>query len=567
MRCIKHNEQFSITTYNHLNSKTGGCPTCKLEEIKSSLTMSEDDFFEECKRVHNDFYDYSVSEFEGTKKYMNIICPIHGIFRQKAGAHKNNKQGCPKCGDKSGADKKRKTKEQFEIDAKNVHGDLYDYSRVVYINKRTKVEIICNICGNIFWQTPSNHLHGTGCVKCDIERRKKDYKMKYSEFFMRAVEVHGFRYDYSLVVYINIKTKIMIVCDKHGEFIQVPQDHLRGVGCPKCAGYGWTHDQIIEKFIKKHGDRYCYECTELGERLEDKVQIGCKKHGIFFQSPLNHINGNGCPKCAGHNKTTEELIEQFIDIHGYLYNYDEVEYIKSSINIKVGCPEHGIFLITPSHHLGGSGCPKCVGKNKTTEEFTNICKKVHGNKYRYHCTIYTRAHDHIAIECPDHGIFYQTAHMHMKGHGCQMCAKKGVSRQQIEWLNYLNVGYEETIQHYCNGGEYVIKGTKLRADGYHKESNTIFEYHGDFFHGNPHVFDPDFMNDLCKKTMGELYEATLEKEALIENKGYKLITMWEHNWVKGRDAVKILQRKLRSYRSCKRKKIKVKKSKIIRKSK
>lgn len=571
IKCIKHDEEFMITTYNHLYSKTGGCPTCKLGQISKSNTMCPKKFFEECKRVHNNFYDYSVSVFTTTKKKIDIRCPIHGIFRQKAGAHKN-KQGCPKCGDKSGAKKRTKSQEQFEREALEKHNGLYDYSLAVYIDKRSKVEIICNNCGNIFWQIAGNHLTGAGCSKCDVERRKEMFKMKYPEFFMRAVEKHGFKYDYSLVVYINAKTKVKIICQDHGVFEQVPYDHLREKGCLKCAGYGWTHDDIIARFKKKHGDRYCYECTEFGERLEDKVPIECYKHGVFFQSALSHISGNGCPNCAGHNKTTKELIEQFIELHGHYYNYDEVKYIKSSLHVKVGCPKHGIFLVRPDQHLRASGCPKCVGKNKTTEEFIEICKKVHNNKYRYHCTTYSRAHDYIAIECPEHGIFYQRASSHMRKAGCQICARKGVSKQQIEWLEYLNVSYDGTIQHYCNGGEHLIKGTKLRADGYDKKTNTIFEYHGDFFHGNPYVFEPDVFNTLCKKTMGELYEATIEKEVLIENKGYKLVTVWEHDWVKGRDAVKTLQKRWRSKISKRdvdmsKKTIKVKRSKIIKKKK
>jgi G:T-mismatch repair DNA endonuclease (very short patch repair protein) len=115
------------------------------------------------------------------------------------------------------------------------------------------------------------------------------------------------------------------------------------------------------------------------------------------------------------------------------------------------------------------------------------------------------------------------------------------SKSQIKWLTFLN----QSIQHAENGGEYCIPETKYKADGYCKENNTIYEFHGDFWHGNPTIYDKNEMNMIVKKTFGELYQRTLEKEKIIQNLGYNLVTMWENDWKKINNSIKILQKKIK----------------------
>ena len=113
--------------------------------------------------------------------------------------------------------------------AKKVHGDKYDYSKVEYINSKTKVCIICPKHGE-FWQTPANHLLGRGCKVCV----GNSYSYSTKEWIEKAKEVHNDEYDYSKVVYVNSKTKVCIVCPKHGEFMMLPSNHLFGQKCPSC---------------------------------------------------------------------------------------------------------------------------------------------------------------------------------------------------------------------------------------------------------------------------------------------------------------------------------------------
>lgn len=128
---------------------------------------------------------------------------------------------------------KKLTTQEFIEKARSLHGNKYDYSKVDYINNHTKVCIICPIHGE-FLQTPNAHLMGQGCIKCSYMKCRNDRKLTLQEFISRARHIHGDKYDYSKVEYINTMTKVCIICPKHGEFWMKPNGHLNGQGCQKC---------------------------------------------------------------------------------------------------------------------------------------------------------------------------------------------------------------------------------------------------------------------------------------------------------------------------------------------
>ena len=117
--------------------------------------------------------------------------------------------------------------------ARQIHNDKYDYSKVNYVNSRTKVCIICPTHGE-FWQTPHNHLKGYGCAECGKEKSHLS-KMTTEDFIVKSKEIHGNKYDYSKACYKTCDTKVCIICPEHGEFWQTPSNHINGRGCPKCA--------------------------------------------------------------------------------------------------------------------------------------------------------------------------------------------------------------------------------------------------------------------------------------------------------------------------------------------
>ncbi|MBR6517552.1 MAG: zinc-ribbon domain-containing protein [Bacilli bacterium] len=252
-----------------------------------------------------------------------------------------------------------KTKEFIEK-ARKVHGDKYDYSKVEYVNAYTKICIICTKHGE-FYQTPHTHLRGSGCKNCGLEYLSKIRRISSvttEDFINKSIKIHGDKYNYSKVKYINCNTKVKIICPIHGEFYQTPQSHLRGSGCPKCCGLNKTTEEFIEKAILVHGDKYDYSKTEYKGSIT-KVCIICPKHGEFWQKPNDHLHGEGCKECSKKYKTTEEFIEESKSIHGDKYDYSKVNYINSNEKVCIICPKHGEFWQTPHSHLRGRGCPKC----------------------------------------------------------------------------------------------------------------------------------------------------------------------------------------------------------------
>ena len=146
-----------------------------------------------------------------------------------------------------------------------------------------------------------------------------------------------------------------------------------------------------------------------------------------------------------------------------------------------------------------------------------------------------------------HGEFIQTPNDHLSGCGCPKCYNK-YSKSQIEWLNFVSKYYNITIQHAENNGEHDILNSKYKADGFCQETNTIYEYHGDYWHGNPKVFDKNLINDKKKMSFGDIYKETIERETFIKEQGYNLVVMWEYDWKKINNSVKQLQKIFKIHR-------------------
>jgi undecaprenyl pyrophosphate synthase/G:T-mismatch repair DNA endonuclease (very short patch repair protein) len=562
-------------------------------------------FIEKAIKIHGDKYDYSKVEYINAKEKVIIICKIHGEFIQTPNKHLQN-QNCSQC-----SKKPKLNMEEFIKRANIKYNNLYDYSKVNYINYDTKVTIICKIHGK-FLQTPYKHLnYKYGCYFCN-----SNHKLNFQEFFEKSIKIHGDKYDYSKVEYINNHTKVTIICKIHGEFKQRPSDHYR-YNCHKCSGKNLNTVDIINKFNIIHKNKYDYSkvnyincstkvtiiCKIHGEwhqtytnhkkgkgcplcsrsckninsgyfikrsievhgnkydyskvnyiSAKDKVIIICKEHGEFNQTPDTHLRSKGCSKCSKSCKIidTNYFIEKSFKIHGNKYDYSKVNYISAKDKVIIICKEHGEFIQTPDTHLRSNGCPKCSNscKNIDTEYFINRSITIHGNKYDYSKTIYIHCEKKVIIICKEHGEFLQSPTSHYKNEGCGKCQNTGVSKSQIHWLEFLEKYYNINIQHMGNSNqEYKIKNTKWKADGYCKETNTIFEYHGSFWHGDPKIYKPDDMNNVSKRTMGTLYKRTINREQKIKELGYNLEVMWESDWNKINKNISILQKKFRTCKS------------------
>ena len=375
--CPIHGE-FWQPPYAHLNGQ--GCPKCGIKRRCDLKKDCKDSFIEKAKQVHGDKYDYSKVEYECSKKNVCIICPEHGEFWQKPANHLSG-QGCPICGCIQISRKKRKKLNVFLEEAKKIHGDKYDYSKVEYINDSTKVCIICPVHGE-FWQTPNLHLRGCGCKKCRGFIR--DYKhLTTEEFIKKSKEIHGDRYDYSKVEYINSSTKVCIVCPVHGEFWQTPKQHLKGCGCRKCANTitAINRRKTLENFVKDakkiHGDRYDYSKVEYKNSYK-RVCIICPTHGEFWQTPHEHLKGCGCPIC--NSSHLEKEVIDFLNKNNIVFetqkNFEwlgkqRLDFYLSEYNIAIEC--QGLQHFENISFFGGENA--YFYRKKMDEKKRILCEK------------------------------------------------------------------------------------------------------------------------------------------------------------------------------------------------
>lgn len=320
--------------------------------------------------------------------------------------------------------------------------------------------------------TPRDHLNQCKCLLCDRQRR-------FENFVMNANVKHDNTYDFTNVKqYINNRTKIPIVHKFCGTlFYQIPNSHLNGAGCSTCAGNKkLTHDEFLQRVTIFHGDEY--EC-------------------------LTQYNGHD-----------------------------------NDITVKHKC---GLSFTMKAHDfLRNRGCWKCDGSMPLTqEEFVQRCNIKHNNGYDYTDTVYTGRRNRITIKHKKCGtVFYNQAGNHLNGQECPACVRGGYSKVSIEWLTKISNLLGINIKHRLNGGEEKIDPNSKKSeklDGCYDPSffKIAFEFHGDYWHGNPNVFDPNDINPMSKKPYGELYVDTIERTQKLRGMGWYVVEIWEQDYRNG----------------------------------
>jgi hypothetical protein len=350
---------------------------------------------------------------------------------------------------------------------------------------------------------------------------------KKEKFIEKARKKHGNKYDYSKVEYIDSITKVCIICPIHGEFWQTPQGHLRGNSCPKCANkkrgdtFRSNGDTFIERANIVHNGKYIYD-KDRYVNAETKIPILCLEHGTFWMTPMNHLLGQGCPKCSGRGLNTDEIIQLFKDKHGDEYDYSKVVFNKMHEKVCIICKEHGEFWQTPSKHLLGQGCPKC-GINKRAEEknigqdeFIRRCKAIYGDDYIYNETEYDKMENKVKIICPKHGEFWQKPYDHLHGHGCPKCGLIE-SRGETELYEYIcSLIGKENVEH---SNREILNGYEI--DIYIPRLKIGIEYNGLKWHSD--------------KFRDRNYH--LMKTNLANEKDVKLIQLFEDEYIQHKDIV------------------------------
>jgi hypothetical protein len=246
------------------------------------------EYINRATEIHNGRYDYSKVEYSSMHGRIEIICPEHGSFIQKAYSHLQG-IGCPKCGHRK-ATQSSYTWQNFVDEARTVHGDKYDYSVIQHItNKDKKVQISCPEHGQ-FWQSPHHHVRlRHGCPVCGIVKSSISGTLTTEQFVLRAKEIHGNKYDYSRTSYVHSKKKVMIICPKHGIFEQLPVCHIdQAQGCPRCTHRTSKWENGIIEFIKGMGFNVqlstndCWSTRQEVDIYIPELKIGIECNGLFF---------------------------------------------------------------------------------------------------------------------------------------------------------------------------------------------------------------------------------------------------------------------------------------------
>ena len=444
---------------------------------------------ERAKLIHKDKYDYSQAEVITMTTPIEIYCNVHKkIFLQSPKVHLRG-SGCPDCGKITRGKNRRMNTEQFIEKAREIHGDLYDYSDTIYVLSCSQVTIICRKHGP-FSQKPNGHLNNkSGCRKCANEYNSINQRSNTESFIKKATIIWGERWDYSLVEYIDVATPVNILCkvQGHGVFQQTPNGHLtHRNGCMKCLDWVTNTEDFIQKAISIHGNTYNYENT-VWINAVSKVKIGCNIHGEFEQSPNNHLSGQGCNKCARRMWifSTEEFIAESRKVHGDEYNYSLSVYTKMLEPLIIICKIHGNFTQSASNHITHSqGCYECgrnkaiISRRKTLDEFIDESKKRHSLLFDYSritSETYVNRSTPVEIGCLQcNEYFHQQPCDHLSGSGCPFCRNK-TELILYKFLTEVN-GFMVSIQ---KSFDDCRNFKPLPFDMFLYEYNILFESDGD----------------------------------------------------------------------------------------
>jgi DNA-directed RNA polymerase subunit RPC12/RpoP len=241
----------------------------------------------------------------------------------------------------------------------------------------------------------------------------------------------------------------------------------------------------------------------------------------------------------GVKKTHKEYCDEVRQVHGT--NIKVVEhYIDDGTKIKHKCRYLHVYPVRPNHVLRGVGCPECAKRSrglkhrKTHEEYVDQVNKIHEGNIEV-LGDYEGAFvkvKHKCMRCNFQWMVTPDNIVNTSKTGCPKCAaSRRHSLKGIRWLKEVAKKLRIRIRHADNWGEYNIPGTNLRVDGFHKPTKTIFEFHGDCFHGNPNVYSPRSKpSPFSNKTASRLYKETCDRIEYFRSLGYNVVEMWENDY-------------------------------------
>jgi|GEM_PF-378067 len=533
---------FFTTPDSHLRGS--GCRKCKSEKRKKqNQEKNKKKFIQNAILKHGKKYDYSKVVYNGYNEKVIIICPIHNYeFQQTVGKHlsgrgcsrcSNNyiysreewikrvenkleksfifdfpdkikwdtkiKTTCKNCGNKQsigisqllsnkGCAKCNKTnllkKEILEKSTKK-YKNKFKYDDIHIDSIKEEIDIICNIHGKIRMSAQKHLNSNTGCSFCEkkyFQQKKQD--KNFLNFIEKTKKINKTNFLYKRENFKSFNELMIISCTKHQRNFHItPYNHLRAKygGCEECGHSKNTPNLTIKEFKEKANDihnlKYDYSLVKFDSK-EDMIQIKCPIHGLFTQKVKYHLRGSGCKYCGytenkrKQTKSTKQFIDEIKKIHGNRYNYSKVKYEGANKEIIVTCTIHGDFSQIASKHLNGAGCSKCNGGMTYNKEFfIEKANEVHVNKYDYSKVTYTKGTEEVIIICPVHGQFKQKPEYHLSGNGCHKCRSSKAERKIIKKLKSYKIKFDHTYT-------INIENRNLYCDIFLKEYKLIIEYDG-----------------------------------------------------------------------------------------
>lgn len=411
---------------------------------------------------------------------------------------------------------------EFIERAREVHGNRYSYAKTRFVGLSKKLAITCGVHGD-FETLAFQHLRGSNCIKCAGKA-----KLTKEEFIEKAKAVHGDRYDYSRVDYLNNSTPVEVICHEHGPFFPKPINHIGNKsGCPACSGCKRTTlDDFITRARAVHGNKYDYSMVEYRD-VDAQVTIICPEHGEFRQVAYDHTKGHGCKvcgvaKCASSRRLgTAEFVRRAVAFHGDRYDYSKSKYTHIKGKVEIICKEHGPFWQMADGHTIKHGCPRCVGLAPVSrEQFIELAIAVHGDEYDYSGTEYESFISKASIACKVHGVFWQVAKTHASGHGCPKCAREATTsageNEVSEWLKSVGFGIVRNDREVLDGFEIDI---------YIPSRKVGIEFNSAYWHHDGRLVHP------------RIHET---KASRADKCGVGLVTVWDFDWMNKRELVQAM---------------------------
>jgi hypothetical protein len=395
------------------------------------------------------------------------------------------------------------------------------------LNKCISME--CPVGHQLSDLTPTSFRKGTRCKVCKIDEKIR----KGMEELQSLVEKEGFKVK---GVYINATTRILMECPFGHDMTKITA-HLfkQGIRCAWCSPTSPERArEEFEKLVKETGYKIKGEYKGSVTHILMECPYG---HIMKSTSPSKFKSGSRCPECDGR---TREQAEANLRLVVEKENYTLLgEYVNCYSYILMLCPDgHLLEHMTPQHFKDGNRCARCnnVSLEQARENFEALAKT---ENYKI-LSPYITSDTHVLMECPKGHKMTQICPGNFKrGRRCARCQNVGYSQVAIQWLKWMEIKYRITIQHAENGGEMKIN--QCSVDGFCVATQTVFEYNGCYFHGCKTCYGTFAYNALFNCDHQILEAKTISREKKLMEAGYKVVSIWGHEWKADIKKIKIIQ--------------------------